>query len=262
MKIGIPSTMPDLSGMVENKLGNAAHLLVIETDDMSYKVMDGPSGSAELGSGVYAVSLIVDMGAKVILVGYVAPYIANVLERQGIEIVTRISGSVSRAVTEYIESQQTPRLENKELVSVQLGEQKLWIDAFGRGLRQFRSFLPPLVGVILLLGLFRGFVPEQALLSMFSGSALYDSFWGACMGSIFAGNPVNSYVIGKSLFSAGVDMAGITALMLAWVNVGLIQMPAESKSLGLGFVLIRNFAGFVVIVIMCSVLFLLAGGGI
>ncbi|MCK5348826.1 MAG: hypothetical protein KAJ25_05520, partial [Desulfobacula sp.] len=85
--------------------------------------------------------------------------------------------------------------------------------------------------------------------------------WGACMGSIFAGNPVNSYVIGKSLFSAGVDMAGITALMLAWVNVGLIQLPAESKSLGLGFALIRNFAAFAVIVIMCSVLFSLAGGG-
>ena len=77
MKIGIPSTMPDLNGMVENKLGNAAHLLVIETDDMSFKVQDGPSSSAGPGSGVHAVSLIVEMGAKVILVGYVAPYIAK-----------------------------------------------------------------------------------------------------------------------------------------------------------------------------------------
>ena len=262
MKIGIPSTMPDLNGMVENKLGNAAHLLVIETDDMSFKVTDGPSDSAGPGSGVHAVSLIVDMGAKVILVGYIAPHIANTLRKQGIKIVTHISGPVSRAVTEYIGLQSTPGLGNKEPVSAQSGTQNLWINALGRGLRQFRSFLPLLVGVILLLGLLRGFVPEKALLSMFSGSVFYDSFWGACMGSILAGNPVNSYVIGKSLFSAGVNMAGITALMLAWVNVGLIQLPAESKSLGLSFALIRNFTAFVVIVIMCSVLFALAGGGI
>lgn len=262
MKIGIPSTRPDLSGMVENKLGNAAHLLVIETDDMSFKVMDGLSGSDGPGSGVHAVSLIVEMGAKIILVGYIAPSIANALEKQGIKIVTQISGSVSMAVSKYIESQLNPELKNKKPLSVQSATQNLWIDALGRGLRQFKAFLPLLVGVILLLGLFRGFVPEQALLSMFSGSVFYDSFWGACMGSILAGNPVNSYVIGKSLFSAGVDMAGITALMLAWVNVGLIQLPAESKSLGLSFSLVRNFAAFIVIIIMSSVLFSLTGGGI
>ena len=260
MKIGIPSNRPDLNGIVENKLGNAAHLLVIETDDMSFKVMDGPSGSAGAGSGVHAVSLIVEMGAKVILLGYIAPYIANSLEKQGIKIVTGISGSVSMAVSEYIESKLNPEQKIEKPLPLQSAAQNLWIDAFGRGLRQFQGFLPLLAGVVLLLGLFRGFVPEQALLSMFSGSVLYDSFWGACMGSILAGNPVNSYVIGKSLFNAGVDMAGITALMLAWVNVGLIQLPAESKSLGTGFALIRNFAAFIVVVLMSSVLFSLTGG--
>ncbi len=249
--------------MVENKLGNAAYLLVVETDDMSFKVQDGPSSSAGPGSGIHAVSLIMDMGAKVILAGYIAPYIASAFEKQGIKIVSRISGSVSTAVAEYIESQPSnSELKNKKPLYLQPETHDLWIDALGRGLRQFQAFLPLLAGIVLLLGLFRGFVSEQVLLSMFSGSVLYDSFQGACMGSILAGNPVNSYVIGKSLFSAGVDMAGVTALMLAWVNIGVIQLPAESKSLGLGFALIRNFSGFVVIIIMSSVFFLLTGGGI
>lgn len=42
MKIGIPSTKPNLDGMVENKLGLTPHLLMIETDDMSFEVLKGP----------------------------------------------------------------------------------------------------------------------------------------------------------------------------------------------------------------------------
>ena len=263
MKIAIPSTEPNLDGMVENKLGIAAHLLVIETDDMSFKVLNGPPHSSGPGAGVQAVTLVMDMGAKVILVGYISPYIANVLAKQGIEVVTQVSGSVAKAVTNYMDLQSVnSKLENGEPQPEKSTSQDQWIAAMGMGLRQFQSLLPMLVGVILLLGLFQGFVSKQALLSLFSGSALHDSFWGACMGSILAGNPVNSYVIGKNLLNIGVGLSGVTALMLAWVNVGLIQLPVEAKALGLGFALVRNIAGFVVAVIMSFVVVWLAGGSL
>jgi uncharacterized membrane protein YraQ (UPF0718 family) len=130
------------------------------------------------------------------------------------------------------------------------------------GLRQFKSILPLLVGVILLLGLFQGFVSKQTLLSFFSGSAILDSFWGACMGSILTGNPINSYVIGKNLLDIGVGLSGVTALLLTWVSVGLIQLPVESKALGLRFTLVRNIAGFTVAIIMSFVVVWCTGGHI
>jgi len=262
MKIAIPSTMPDLSGTVEHKLGTAAHLLVVETDDMSFEALDGPPRSSGPGAGVQAVSLVVGMGAQVLLVGHIAPHIANALEKQGIEVVSQVSGSVAEAVADYMGARSSSSgLEYNESQAGQSSARGEWGEALVRGLRQFHSLLPRLVGVILLLGLFRGFVPEQALLSLFSGSILYDSVWGVCLGSVMAGNPVNSYVIGKSLLDAGVGLAGAVALMLAWVNVGVIQMPAESAALGLRFALVRNLAGFAVAVIMSLVVLLWAGGG-
>lgn len=187
MKIGIPSTEPNLDGMVENKLGIAAHLIVIET------------------------------------------------------------GSVLKAVTNYIDSRSlNTRIENKTPRSEKPISQNQWVAAIDMGFRQPQSFLPMLVGVILLLGLFQGFVSQQTPLSLFSGSALQDSFWGACIGSVLAGNPVNSYVIGKRLLSIREGLSGATALMLAWVNVGLIQLPVEAKALGILFALMRNIAGFLV----------------
>lgn len=260
MKIAIPSTKPNLEGNVESKLGTAAFLLLIETDDMSFEVLDGPPKSSGRGAGVMALSQVLNMGAKVVLVGHISPRIFEVMEKQDIDVVTSVSGIVNDVVADYVKSQSTqaskqpsgPPIENSSAGSK-------WIEALNKGLRQFHSFLPRLVGVILLLGLFRGFVSEEALLTLFSQSTLYDSLWGASLGSILAGNPVNSYVIAKSLLTAGVGLAGVTALMLAWVNVGLIQLPAEAAALGLRFALVRNIAGFVMAVIMSFVVVLLQG---
>ena len=132
----------------------------------------------------------------------------------------------------------------------------------GRGVRQFQTLLPRLVGVVLLLGLFRGFVSKQTLLALFSGTAVFDSLWGGVLGSLLAGNPVNSYVIGDGLLDAGVGMAAVTALMLAWVNVGIIQLPAESAALGRRFAVVRNLAGFVMAVLMSLTVLFWKGGGL
>ena len=263
MKIAVPSTESNLNGMVENKLGIATHVLVVETDDMSFEVLKGASHSSRPGAGIQTISLVVDMGVQVILVGFISPDIANVLAKEGIEIVTQISGSVARAVTDYIDSQSSnSKLKNDEPQAMQYTTKAQWIAAMKKGLRQFQSILPLLVGVILLLGLFQEFVSKQTLFSFFSGSAILDSFWGACMGSILTGNPINSYVIGKNLLDIGVGLSGVTALLLTWVSVGLIQLPVESKALGLRFALVRNIAGFIMAIIMSFVVVWFTGGRI
>jgi predicted Fe-Mo cluster-binding NifX family protein len=259
MKIAVPSTKPDLSGMVEQKLGSAAYLLVIETDDMSFTVLDGPSKSSGPGAGVQAVSLVVSMGAQAVLVGYISSGIINALKKQGVVVSTDVSGSVEEAVTSFLRSSSLESKQEQEKIVQSLGQGE-WSEAFAKGLRQFYSLLPRLIGVILLLGLFRGFVSEQALLSLFSGSELYNSLLGAGLGSVLAGNPINSYVIGKSLLSSGVGLVGAVALMLAWVNVGVIQLPIETAALGLRFAVVRNLAGFFVAVIMAFVVVFWVGG--
>ncbi len=82
------------------------------------------------------------------------------------------------------------------------------------------------------------------------------------MGSILAGNPINSYVIGKNLLDIGIGLSGVTALLLTWVSVGLIQLPVESKALGIRFALVRNIAGFMVAIIMSFVIVWFTGGRI
>jgi hypothetical protein len=82
--------------------------------------------------------------------------------------------------------------------------------------------LSVLVATLLLVGLFRGFVDRDQLLIIFSGNVLQDTFWGACIGSLLAGNAVNRYGVGATLLTMGASLFGAAALMLAWVNVELL----------------------------------------
>jgi len=117
--------------------------------------------------------------------------------------------------------------------------------AFSKALKGFATAVPIIIGVILLFGLFRVFVPQSWIRSVFTGNLLRDTLYGSLIGSISAGNPVNSYIIGGELLHDSVSLYAVTAFIVAWVTVGLIQLPAEASLLGKRFALTRNIISFV-----------------
>lgn len=103
---------------------------------------------------------------------------------------------------------------------------------------------PIMLGAILLISLADAFVPDETFASLFSGNPLSDALVGSVLGSIFAGNPVTSYVIGGELRAEGVSLLAVTAFLVSWVTVGLVQFPAESILLGKRFAISRNAVAF------------------
>lgn len=117
--------------------------------------------------------------------------------------------------------------------------------SFYRALKSFGSSLPMLLGVILLLGLFRTFVTPEMISSVFTGEMLGDTLIGTGIGSLSAGNPITSYIIGGELTNEGVSLFAVTAFIVAWVTVGVVQFPAEAGILGKRFAIVRNILSFV-----------------
>jgi len=112
-----------------------------------------------------------------------------------------------------------------------------------------RSILP-LLSVLLAIALFMTAIPKDFYNKIFTGNDYLDSITGALFGSIAAGNPVNSYVIGGELLEQGVGLAAVTAFILSWVTVGILQMPAEMLMLGKKFALLRNLFSFISAIII------------
>jgi len=108
----------------------------------------------------------------------------------------------------------------------------------------FKKSLPILMGVLMLLALADALIPKQTYRLIFSGNWFFDPLMGAALGSISGGNPLTSYIIGGELRHQGVSMMAITAFIVSWVTVGIIQLPAEGLMLGKRFAIIRNAVSF------------------
>jgi len=103
---------------------------------------------------------------------------------------------------------------------------------------------PLIFGVILLVGLVQAFFPPRVIGSIFHHSSILDSFIGSLIGSVLVGSPITSYVIGGELLSQGVSLTAVTAFIVAWVTVGVVQLPAEALLLGRRFSILRNGLSF------------------
>lgn len=123
-------------------------------------------------------------------------------------------------------------------------KRKQIILSFYKALKSFGTILPVLIGVILLIGLFKIYIPPKLISSVFTGELLRDTFFGSMIGSISAGNPITSYIIGGELLKEGASLFAVTAFVTAWVTVGIIQLPAEASILGKRFALMRNVLSF------------------
>jgi len=265
VKIAISADGPNLGAKVGHKLGTSQYLAIFDVENEDFKAVPNPGASGQRGAGIQSVLLAVSKGVNTIVTGYCSPAIAGQLKASGIEVLTGISGTVGEVVEKYKkgELQKSARAESKPR-GTKIDRSAL-VHATRSSVKQFINLLPILVGVVLLIGLFNTFVSKDFLASIFSGNMALDTLWGACFGSIFAGNPINSYVIGGELLKYDISLFAVTALIITWVTVGLVQLPAEIASLGKRFALLRNGLSFILsipIAIITVVILNLIGRGV
>ncbi len=115
---------------------------------------------------------------------------------------------------------------------------------------------PNIFAVVLLSGLIMEFVPMNRLSEFLGGGIFTDGLIGAGIGSISIGNPLVSYVLGGELLDQGVSLMAVTALLVSWVTVGSIQLPAEIQTFGPRFALVRNGLSFLFAMIIAFLVLL------
>jgi len=119
-----------------------------------------------------------------------------------------------------------------------------------KALNNFKRFLPILLGMLLLVSLLVKAVPKSFYTIFFSGNIFTDSLIGAVVGSIATGIPLTSYILGGELLNQGIGLVAITAFIVAWVTVGIAQLPAEIMMLGKKFAISRNIVSFILAIIV------------
>ncbi len=238
MKLLIPVDKPDKASEISDRLGTAPYFLIVDPETMSAEPVMNPGSSGGQGAGMMGVALALEKGVDIVLTRYCSPMAKKYLTANGVKVVDGLDGMASDVIRRFV---------RRGLPSGEKGPpsyRERAVIAARQTLRQFAFMLPLILGLLGLLGLFNALVSQRALLSIFPGNGFLDTLAGACLGSISAGNPINSYIIGGALLKRGVSLLGITAFMVAWVSVGLIQLPAEIGALGARFAILRNLLSF------------------
>jgi predicted Fe-Mo cluster-binding NifX family protein len=237
MKIAISAEMPDLAAQVAQRFGISPYLIIVDPETMEIEAIPNPGAAGKQAAGLQAVVIAISKEVDTVLTGYCSPTAMKYLADNGIDVVTGVKGTVAEAVAQYRQQAHAipPRsMEEADFIGAPL------LHALKRSGLQLVNLLPIFVGVVLLIGLFNTFISKDLLSSIFSGNALLDTLYGTGLGSILAGNPLSSYVIGGEMLEQGVSLFAVTAFITAWVTIGLVQLPAEMAALGKKFALIRN----------------------
>lgn len=123
-------------------------------------------------------------------------------------------------------------------------------EATAKAARALWKSLPIIIGIILLISLANALIPKEAVTKIFTQNAFFDSFIGSAIGSVLAGTPITSYILGGELLNQGVSLIAVTAFIVAWVTVGVVQFPAEAVLLGKKFAITRNITAFVMAILV------------
>lgn len=114
------------------------------------------------------------------------------------------------------------------------------------GLKQFRNVLPFFVAVFGLIGLLQVLLtPSATQRWLGSGSGVLAPLYAAVFGGLATGPPAAVFPLGKFLLTQDASVAAVATLLIAWVAIGTVTLPAEVRFFGARFAFSRWALAFV-----------------
>lgn len=102
MKIAVTSQGTDLDSPVDPRFGRAAYILVVDSDTLSFEVLDNKENvNAFKGAGIQAAKMVSEKGADVLLTGYCGPNAFKAMKAAKVGVANDASGTVREAVAAY-----------------------------------------------------------------------------------------------------------------------------------------------------------------
>lgn len=102
MKLAVTSSGPSLDSVVDERFGRARYIIVYNTADGSFEVVDNQTHvNMAQGAGIQTAGSMAERKVEVVLTGRVGPKAAEALNRAGIKFVEGVSGTCRSAVEKY-----------------------------------------------------------------------------------------------------------------------------------------------------------------
>lgn len=106
--------------------------------------------------------------------------------------------------------------------------------------KQFLSVLPFFIAVFAMIGLFEVLLkPQQIQALLGAGQGVLAPVYAAVFGGLATGPPAAVFPLGQYLLEQHASVAAVATLLIAWVAVGTVTLPAEIRFFGARFAVSR-----------------------
>jgi uncharacterized membrane protein YraQ (UPF0718 family) len=123
------------------------------------------------------------------------------------------------------------------------------------GLKQFLKVLPFFVAVFAMIGLFEVLLtPQQIQGWLGTGQGILAPIYAAILGGLATGPPAAVFPLGQYLLAQHASIAAVATLLIAWVAVGTVSLPAEIRFFGARFALSRWVITLVLSIVLGAVM--------
>ena len=98
MRMAVSSTGNNLDSQIDPRFGRCSYFLIIETDDMSFEVVNNENIALGGGAGIQAAQSVIEAGAEAVIARRVGPNAFQVLAAAGVKVYESGAASVEEAV--------------------------------------------------------------------------------------------------------------------------------------------------------------------
>lgn len=107
MKVAVSCEGKTLDAAVDQRFGRAARFLIVDTDSMTFDVLENENVAAAGGAGINTAKMVLDAGAQAVLTGNCGPNAERTLATGNVKLFTGVVGTVTEALEQFKAGQLT-----------------------------------------------------------------------------------------------------------------------------------------------------------
>jgi len=115
-KVAVTCSGHSLDAEVDPRFGRCPAILIVETDQSTFDVVDNTGSTQSGGAGIETARLVAERGVRAVLTGSCGPNAHRTLTAAGIEVYTGCRGTVTEALADLaagrLERAQAPNAES------------------------------------------------------------------------------------------------------------------------------------------------------
>jgi len=101
MKVAVSAAGKNLESIIDERFGRCRYFIILETDDMSYEVIENTNADLSTSAGIQSASLVASKGVEAVITGNCGPKAMQVFATTTIEVIIGQHGMIKDVVEKF-----------------------------------------------------------------------------------------------------------------------------------------------------------------